>query len=176
MKSILLLIAIFTLSTSTFADSIEFGLTDDNYDKAQDWGYIEAAIDVSANTRIIIGGGANIGHFDEDHGAYLGIEYDHPLTENLDLTGRAIYIANDFFGLRGLRTDFGAKYKFNRTHFYARYRTFDNTFVDSTVSGSALDGRHETIFGALHNFNKTFAAGMDTSVDRVNKAYFKINF
>lgn len=75
------------LSLNVHADSISFGITDDNYDRAQDWG-----------------------------------------------------------------------------------------FVDTSVSTTGLDARHETIVGALHNFNKSFAAGMDTSADRVNKAYFKISF
>lgn len=169
-------VALLLVNMTTMADSITFGLTDDNYDKAQDWGFIEAAIDINANTRLIVGGGANIGHFDQDHGAYIGGEYDYPINSNLALTSRAIYIANDFYGLKGLRTGFGAKYRFKKTSFYTIYRTFDNTFVDTSVSSAALDGRHETIFGALHNFNNTFAAGMDTSTDRINKAYFKITF
>lgn len=164
------------ISTSVLSDSISFGITDDNYDRAKDWGFVEAAIDINDNARIIVGGGANIGHFDEDHGAYIGGEYDHPITENLDFTSRAIYIANDYYGLKGLRTGFGAKYQFKKTSFYATYRTMDNTFVDTTTPPAGLDARHETIFGALHNFNKSFSAGMDTSADRVNKAYFKINF
>jgi len=169
-------LSLLLISTSSFSDSISFGITDDNYDRAQDWGFVEAAIDINEDTRIIIGGGANVGHFDEDHGAYVGGEYDYPITENIDLTARAIYIVNDFYNLKGLRTGFGAKYRFKKTSFYATYRTMDNTFVDTSVSPAGLDARHETIFGALHNFNKSFAAGMDTSADRVNKAYFKINF
>jgi hypothetical protein len=176
MKKIFTLVSFLVLSTFTIADSISFGLTDDNYDHAEDWGFVEAAIDINDTTRIIVGGGANIGAFDADHAAYLGGEIDYNLFKNFDLTGRAIYISNEVYELGGLRTDFGFKYKFNRTSFYSRYRTLPNTFIKPGTPPSALDPKHKIIFGALHNFNKTFAAGIDTTMDRVNKAYFKINF
>jgi len=176
MKKTFLSLLFLTTSFNSFADSITFGLTDDNFDKAKDWGFIEAAIDIDDQKRIIVGGGANIGAFDADHAAYIGGEYDYPVSDNLDLTARAIYIMNESFNNKALRTDFGVKYQFKKTSFYAQYRTLPNTMTDPNAEGGTLDPKHETIFGALHNFNKSFAAGMDLSKVTVNKAYFRINF
>jgi hypothetical protein len=176
MKKTLISLLFLAISHNTFADSIAFGLTDDNFDKAKDWGFIEAAIDIDETKRIIVGGGANIGAFDADHAAYIGGEYDYPISDRLDLTARAIYIMNESFNNKALRTDWGVKYQFKKTSFYSQYRTLPNTMTDATAEGGTLDPSHEIIFGALHNFNKSFAAGMDLSKVTINKAYFKISF
>lgn len=158
------------------ADSLSFGLTDDNYDKAKDWGFIEASIDIDSQKRIIVGGGANIGAFDADHAAYIGGEYDHPLTDRLDLTARAIYIVNESFENGALRTGLGFKYQFKKTSFYVISRTLPNTMTDENAEGGTIDPKHEVIFGALHSLNETYSVGMDLSKETFNKAYFKINF
>jgi len=169
-------LGLLVLAQFSLADSITFGLTDDNFDKAKDWGFIEASIDIDEAKRVIVGGGANIGAFDADHAAYIGGEYDYPISNNLDLTARAIYIMNESFENKALRTDFGVKYQFKKTSYYAQYRTLPNTMTDTTAEGGTLDPKHEVIVGAMHNFSKNFAAGMDLSKITINKAYFRITF
>lgn len=166
----------FGFSQITFADTLTFGLTDDNFDNATDWGFIEAAIDIDDTKRIIVGGGANIGAFDADHGAYIGAEIEYPIFDKLDITARAIYIMNESFNNKALRTSIGAKYLFKKTSFYAQYRSLPNTLTDPNVSLAGQDPNNEFIFGALHSFNKTFSAGIDLSKSRFNKVYFKTSF